>query len=725
MRQFFHTILLTVILTVNLFASGKELTVEDIYSSGQFYGRSPAGLNWVPGENAYSFIKYEGVSRLPVLYKFDLKSQKEIALLDSAILKSPDDQKPLRWSSCKWSDSGSKILLTSHMEYIWRHSRQAIYYIYDFKSKTLRKISRDGKALSNVKFSPDESMVGYVLENNLYMMNLLSGDVTQLTSDGSDTIINGQFDWVYEEEFAISDGWEWSPDGKKIAFWRLDQSPEPKFSWIDFDPVNGSVETIRYPKAGDPNALVKIGVFDLISGQTTWMDTGNEPDIYIPRIKWTQNPDILSIQRLNRLQNKLELMLADAKSGKTKTILTETDPCWIDVADDLVFLKNKREFVWTSERDGYKHIYLYNMDGKLIRQLTGGSWEVKNVSGFDGNLLFFDANKDNMNENHFFSIDLKGRNLKKITHIPGWHRATFSSDYKYFFHSYSNVKTPTKYLISGINGKAIQPIEENNIEALNEYELSYPEFFMFRTEDGEMLNAMMIKPVDFDAKKKYPVLIYGYSGPESQTVRNSWGRTTFLWHNLLAQKGYIIFTLDNRGTGGRGKAFKNLAYGDMGKWAVHDHIQGAKYLAGMPYVDKDRIGIWGWSGGGWLTLMSMTKASDYFKAGVAVAPVSDFRLYDTIYTERYLGLPSMNEAGYDSSSALSFTDRYKGGLLIVHGSADDNVHYQNSMQFIKKLQLRGKQFDLMIYPGLNHGIHARNSYLHLFTMITNFILTNL
>ncbi|MGD9898757.1 MAG: DPP IV N-terminal domain-containing protein, partial [Calditrichaceae bacterium] len=496
MRQLYIITLLICFFTVNLFAAGKQLTVEDIYSSRKFSGQAPAGLNWAPGENAYSFIKYEGADRQPVLYKFDLKSQKETVLIDSTMLVSPDDQKHLRWSSYKWSGSGSKILLTSDVEHVWRHSILASYVVYDLDSKTQKNISRDGKSLSNAKFSPDESKIGYVFENNIYVMDLPSEKITQLTFDGSDNIINGQFDWVYEEEFAISDGWDWSPDGKKIAFWRLDQSQEPEFSWIDFDPVNGSFETIRYPKPGDPNALVKIGVFDLNSGKTAWMETGDDPDIYIPRIKWTKNPNLLSIQRLNRLQNKLELLFADAQTGKSKTILTETDPCWVDVTDDLTFLENGREFTWTSERDGYRHIYLYKMDGKLIRQLTKGSWEVQGISGVNGNLVFFDANKDNMNENHYFSIDLNGRNQKKITHVPGWHRATFSSNFKYFIDSYSNTKTPTKYLISEITGKEIKVIKENIIEALNEYDLAYPEFFKFRTEDGEMLNAMMTKPVD-------------------------------------------------------------------------------------------------------------------------------------------------------------------------------------------------------------------------------------
>jgi dipeptidyl-peptidase-4 len=457
------------------------------------------------------------------------------------------------------------------------------------------------------------------------------------------------------------------------------------------------------------------------------MDIGAEKDIYIPRIQWTNNPNKLSIQRLNRLQNKLDLLIADVNSGQSKLALSGTDPCWIDYLDNIEFLNNKKQFIWMSERDGFQHIYLYNMDGSLERQLTKGKWEVGNVYGVNEKrrLVYFSANKVNITESHIYSIKLNGKSLKRLTKKKGWHRANFSPDWESFILMFSNSHTPAQYSLLSDTGANIRTLEENKIEALDEYDISYPQFLTFDTEDGVTLNAMMIKPTDFDKNKKYPVLIYGYGGPGSQMVRNSWGRSNFLWHNLLAQKGYIIFSLDNRGTGGRGKAFKNLAYRDIGKWMIYDHIEGAKYLAKLPYVDKERIGIWGWSGGGYLTLMALTKGSDYFKTGIAVASVSDFRFYDSIWTERYMGLPQDNAAGYDSTSALNYVDKYKGNLLIIHGAADDNVHTQNSMQFIEKMQSANKQFNLMLYPGKNHSLLGRNTRLHLYTLMTDFILKNL
>jgi len=477
--------------------------------------------------------------------------------------------------------------------------------------------------------------------------------------------------------------------------------------------------------------LVKIGIYDLASQKTHWLDLGKNTDIYIPRIQWTPDSKFLAVQKLNRLQNHLDLLLTNANTLATRLLLSEEDSCWVSIFDDLYFFKHSPQFIWTSERDGFKHIYLYHLDGRLEKQLTKGRWECKHVYGVNEKkgLVFFSANKGSSIGQQLFRIGLDGNHIKNLTQRKGWHSAFFSKNTSLFLHYFSNAHTPPQVTLCDQNGKPIREIINNNPQDLEGYGLAYPEFFQFQTTDGIWLNAQITKPLHFDPHKKYPVLIYGYGGPGSQMVRNSWGRTSSkMWYTLLTQKGFLIFTLDNRGTGGRGKAFKNLAYGHIDKYALQDHIEGAKYLAGLPYVDKSRIGIWGWSGGGYLTLLAMTKGARYFKAGIAVAPVTDFRFYDSIWTERYMGLPDQNAAGYDSASVLNFAQFYQKGLLIVHGSSDDNVHFQNTMRFIAELQGLNKQFQMMVYPGRNHSLLGRNSksvYLHLYTLMTRFLLKNL
>lgn len=712
------------LITTSLSAQQKGLTLEDIFKSRKFSIDYLGGVSWMPDDKAFLFSKREKDEQL--LMKHEVKSGKESVWLDLSMITDPKTNQPLRMFSYKLSRDGKKILFKVDARRVWRRFDEARSLVYNLKDKSLLAVHNDSTRVRHAKLSPDGKKVGYVLDNNIYVQDLETGKIKQITNDGSDVIINGQFDWVYEEEFGQSDGWRWSPDSKKIAFWRVDQSREPTFSWTEFEGKYGSVRTIHYPKAGDQNAIVKIGVYNLEQDKLSWMDIGQETDIYIPRIKWTADPNILSIMRLNRLQNHLELLLADAETGNTRIILSDTDSCWVDVRDDLYFLKKQKAFIWTSERDGFRHIYLYDLNGKLKKQLTRGAWEVTSVAGVSekDSRVYFTANKCSSIENHIFSVKLNGKGFKQLDKQAGTHRARFSPNFKYFIDTYSSAQFPLQQALKKNSGKVVRVLKETTLEKFKDVSIALPEFLAIKTSDGVELNARMIKPLDFDPNKKYPVLIYGYGGPGSQMVRNSWGRD-ILWYTLLTQKGYLIFTVDNRGTGGRGKAFKNLAYGDIGKYALQDHIEAAKYLASLPYVDKERIGIWGWSGGGYLTLMCMTKGSDYFKTGIAVAPVADFRLYDTIWSERYMGLPQQNKAGYDSTSALSYVDRYKGGLLIVHGASDDNVHMQNTMQVIKRFQEQGKQFQLMIYPGLNHSLQGKGAHYHLYRMMTEFIEKNL
>lgn len=707
----------------------KQLTVEDIYGSMKFMGKSLRGAQWLPDGSAFTYLERgsDSESKLNNIYRHDIATGEVELIVEGSALGYGGE--PVSMSSYEWSPDQKYLLITGPEKQIWRHSREAPFYLLEIEEKKITALANNDSTLQNAKLSPDGSTVAYMLNNNLYVWDIEAGKAEALTSDGSADILNAVFDWVYEEEFGSADAYRWSPDGSKIAFWRLDQTRVKPFHYmLDEMPLYNVVHSVKYPKVGEQNALVQIGVVEVKSGRMKWMDIGNETDIYIPRIDWANSPDKLIIQRLNRKQNKMELLMVDVNSGKSQVIVTDSNPDgWVDVTDDLTILKNSDQFLWTSEQSGYRHIYLYDYSGNLVRQLTSGEWEVSAIDGVDeiNGWVYFNAQKETPIENHIYRVKIDGSDMQKISDSPGWHTAEFAPDYRHFIDYASNVSTPTQVLLYKSDGEPVRMLEENRIEALEEYNMVYPEFLTIATTDGTELNAYMIKPADFDPNKKYPVLVFGYGGPGSQMVVNRWGGTRGLWHQMMTEKGYIVFCLDNRGTGGRGKAFKNLAYGDISKWAVHDQIEGAKYLAGLPYVDGDRIGFWGWSGGGYLTCHLLTRGADYFKAGVAVASVTDFRNYDTIWTERYMGLLSENEAGYNSANVLEYAHLLKGKLLLIHGSGDDNVHYQNTVQFAQRLIDEGKQFDLMVYPNKNHRIHGGNTQEHLFTKITNYFLRNL
>ncbi len=699
----------------------KELSLETIFQSPAFSLDYISAVQWLPGNRGLTYLKSSSHNKKSI-YLFDLKNKKERLLIDGAALIRSGEEKPLNFSSYQWIENGQKVLFKADVKRIWRHSTVARYFIYDLASATFHSLIKGDPYVSNAKISPDKKWVGYVKKNNIFAYNTESGQTIQLTHDGNADIINGAFDWVYEEEFAISDGWRWSPDSKRIAYWRLDQSPEPTFSWVDFEPLNGRVETIRYPKAGQHNARVKIGVVTLAGAKTQWMDIGEETDIYIPRLSW-MNADILLIQRLNRHQNKMELLRALPADGTSEVLMVEEDSAWVDIHDNFFFVDDNH-FIWTSERSGFNHIYLVDARNGNTQALTDGSWEVSDVYGANANHIYFRANRERSTEWNIYRLNRKTGDIRLIAPEAGVHSANFSPGYRFFIDNWSAADTPNRSLLKKEDGAQMAALVENDLN-LEDYDFIFPEFGQFTTSDGIKLNTRTFLPANFDPAKKYPVVIYGYGGPASQIVVNRWGRTREVWFSWLAKEGYMVFTLDNRGTGARGKAFKNLAYGDLSKYAVKDHIEGAKYLATLPYVDKERIAIWGWSGGGYLTLNCMFRGAEYFKVGMAVAPVTDFRLYDTIWTERYMGLPGENKAGYDAANTLNYYRNLKGKLLIVHGTADDNVHFQNTMQLAKRLQRSALQFDLMVYPGLNHALNAPNSYLHLFTMMSNYLKKNL
>ncbi len=445
-------------------------------------------------------------------------------------------------------------------------------------------------------------------------------------------------------------------------------------------------------------------------------------------MQWTPNPAVLSIQRLNRLQNKLDLMFADVQSGATRVVMSEKDPCWVGVSDDLIFLDKKEQFVWTSERSGYLHAYLFDYNGRLLYPLTAGEWELSALHGLDetAGWLYATGKKDGVVDQNVYRASLDGKSFERLSQRPGWHGPNLSPDFKHVIGTFSDAKTPAQISLRKTDGNLVSWLEKNENTALSQFAPVAPQFLKVKTgDDGTLLNAWMMKPANFDSSKKYPVIMFCYSGPGAQHVVNRWEGSRYLWHSLMTEKGFIIFCIDSRGTGGQGKKFKNLAYGDLGKWSTHDQIEGAKYLASLPYVDANRIGIWGHSGGGYLTCMAMTKGAPHFKAGIARAPVTDFLLYDSIWTERYMGLPKDNSEGYKSTSVMTHIDRLQGKLLLVHGMADDNVHLQNTVQLQNALQDLNKQFEVMYYHGRNHRLSGGNTDLHLHTLMTEFFMENL
>lgn len=706
----------------------KKFTLEEIWGSPKFSTQSLRMVRWIEGGNKFTYLETDFQRRTTNIMVYDIKSKSKTVLLSSEELKTSNESAKFQIMNYDFSPDERYILFTGILPARGIKSGGNIY-LYDRQTKEFFQVETNGNVI-NVKFSPDSKKLGYVKNDNLFIYDISNRTEKQLTFDGNGIVINGHFDWVYEEEFSIIDGWLFSPDGKQIAFWQLDQSLVPEIELQQFDSLYFNSIKMRYPKAGSPNSIVKIGVINLEDGNIKFMDIGNETDIYIPRIYFTQRDNELAIIRLNRLQNKLELLLAHTKSGTSKVIYTDSDSCWVDVENtDIIFLKDKKHFLITSERSGYNHIYLHDYTGKLIRQITQGKWEVDKLIDIDekNQFIYFTSGYGNPLVRNLYRIKLNGKNLIRITNLEGWNFVNFSTNLSYLIVTNSSVKSISKVYLMDLSGKILDTLVDNkNLEkSLSEYNFSKPEFLTFTTSDGETLNAMMIKPPDFDPNKKYPVLFYNYSGPGSQIVRDIWGGAQYLWHQMLAQEGYIIFMIDNRGTGGRGKAFKNIVYRNLGHWEVNDLKEAVMFLQTLPYVDGERIGIWGWSYGGYISALAILEANEFFKTAISVAPVTHWKFYDTIYTERYMSTPDLNPEGYEKSAVTNKADKLKGKLLLIHGTADDNVHFQNTVVLVDELIKANKQFQVMFYPGKDHGIAGGRTRLQLFTLITNFIKQNL
>jgi dipeptidyl-peptidase-4 len=657
-------------------------------------------------------------------------------LVTAAELQLPGTDKPLAVDGYSFNANEQKILFTTATEPIYRRSARASYYVFDRGTKKLTPLSAGGKQ-GYATYSPDGQRVAFTRDNNVYVTDLATMQETAVTTNGvKNNLINGSTDWVYEEEFGFAQGFFWSPDSKQIAYYTFDESQVPEYDMQEWGELYPKENRFKYPKAGEKNSVVSVSSYDVASARTTKMDVGPVADQYIPRVMWTAVPNLLSIQRLNRLQNKLEILHADANTGKTKVVLTDTNAAYVEINDDLNYLAGGKQFLFTSEKDGYQHLYLHDMDGKQVRQLTKGPWEISAINGFNSKtgFVYFTSTESSALQRHLYRVNLKGSGKQRISEAGnGTDVVNLSPDTKYFLNTHSSAGVPAVVsLREGATGKLVKTLEDNAKlrQTLTQYDLGKLEFISFKTSEGVDLNAWMIKPSNFDPAKQYPVLMHVYGGPSfgsgsSQTVLDNYGGSNYLWHQMLAEKGYIVVSVENRGTSGRGSAFRKATYANLGKLETIDQGEGAKYLASLPYVDKSRIGIWGWSYGGYMTSLAMTKNPDLFKMGIAVAPVTNWRYYDTVYTERYLKTPQENPGGYDDNSPVQFAQNMKGKFLLVHGTGDDNVHFQNSIAFVDAMIKANKDYQTLYYPNRNHGIGGGNTRLHLYRQMTNFVTQNL
>ena len=704
-----------------------QITLADIYQKGTFAAQSVSGVNWMNKGQYYSSEVADEKNQATDIVRFDISSGKAVnTLIEGEDLKEVGASKPIDFDAYTFSSDERKVLFSTDREGIYRRSSKAFFYVYDIDTKKLTKLSTGDKQLY-ATFSPDGKRVAFARNNNIFFVDLETMKETQVTTTGKQNqIINGSADWVYEEEFSFAQGFAWSPDGAKIAFYTFDETRVPEYNMQLWGKLYPQDYKFKYPKAGEANSIVTVSVYDLNSGKTVLLDTGKETDMYLPRLKWTNNPNLVSIQRLNRLQNTLELLHANATTGQATVVIKETDKAYVDITDDLTYLKDGKSFIFSSEKNGYNHLYLYNLNGKLERQITEGNWEVSSFIGYDekNKLVYYSSTEVSPLERHLYSITAQGKNKKRLTATAGTHTTNMSGDFSYYidYSSAANVP-PTVSLHTAKEGKLVKVLEDNQAlkTKLAQYQVAPQEFFSFKTKDNTTLNGWMIKPVNFDPSKKYPVLMFVYGGPGSQQVLNSWGGSNYLWYQVLIQKDIIIACVDNRGTGGRGAAFKKVTYANLGKYETEDQVEAAQYLGGHSYIDKNRIGIWGHSYGGYMTLLALTKGKGVFQAGIAVAPVTNWRYYDSIYTERYLKTPQDNAAGYDTNSPLTYAKQLQGELLLIHGTGDDNVHFQNSVAMQDALISANKQFESFYYPNRNHGVSGGPTLLHRFTMMTDFL----
>ena len=711
------------LMTIQGWSQGRdrEITFDDLYQKGVFVEEGVSGLCSMNDGKHYT------VSSGGMILKYSYSTGEFVEVLFS--MDQLDRPGVNNISGYEFTQDDKKILLTTGSERIYRHSYRANYYVYDLEAESSTFISEKGKQQLGT-FSPDGSKVAFVRQNNLYFFDLEAKTEQQVTSDGEhNKIINGAPDWVYEEEFAFSEGFEWSPDSKMIAYYRTDETRVKQYSMTTYGSLYTDFYTFKYPKAGEQNSLVSIHVYNLESGSDLVMDTGEETDQYIPRINWTRVPGKLSIMRLNRLQNKFELLIADAATGESSVILSEENEYFIKEpsSDLVVYLADGQHFIYRSEKSGFLHYYLYDMDGNEIGPITQGDWDVIDFLGMDEKrgYMYFTSYEESSVRSTVYRIKPDGTRKEKVSEKPGWNTAEFSKTFDYYIHTHSSVTTPIYITLHNAKGKLISVLEDNARLKANAkaYGIPEKELLTITTPEGVELNAYMYKPKNFTEDGEYPLLMHVYGGPESQSVQDKWGTSS--WYYLLLEKGYVVVCVDNRGTDGKGEAFRKSTYMQLGKLEAEDQIAAAKYLGSLPYIDAGRIGITGGSYGGYMTSLCMTKGANVFKLGIAVSSITNWRYYDTIYTERFMRTPQENPDGYDLNSPVHYADRLKGKFLLIHGMADDNVHFQNSVDFAEALIQAGIKFDMMFYPDQSHGIYKRGAGTHLRSLTTDYVLENL
>jgi dipeptidyl-peptidase-4 len=711
-------------------ASYKPLTVDRIYSEPSLSGRLTRGIAWTPDSKQLSFFESNATGKAgkTELWGVDVASGQRRVLLSAEKLESvlPADSERTTQATglgrhapaeYQWAPGGGALLFQGPTSLAW----------FDLKAQSSRTLVSGKENISDPKISPDGKYVSFVRNHNLWLVTVADGKDRAFTEGGTEEVRKGELDWVYPEELEITTAYWWAPDSSAIAYFEMNESKVAKYPLVDFSSPVGEAEEERYPPAGGGNPIVRVFVAPVIGGEAHAMDTGENTDIYIARVNWLTDSKHVAIQRLNRQQTVLDLLIADASTGQTRTAVMEQDQYWINVSNDLRFLKDGKRFLWSSERSGYRHLYLYDLEGKQLAQLTKGEWEVSAVDAVDEGkgLVYFTGTAKTPLERHLYRVSLDGSAVSRITIHNGTHGVNMAPDASAFVDTYSDVVTPPRQDVARADGSLLRVINENRVPGLAEYHLSAPQFLSVKAHDGMPLNAVMIKPPDFDASKKYPVLVFTYGGPHAQVVLNAWGGNTALWHQSMAQKGYIIFSLDNRGSAGRGHVFEEPIHYSLGAVELSDQRDGVAYLKSLPYVDGDRIGIWGWSYGGHMTLHAMFESGGEFKAGFAGGPVTDWHFYDSIYTERYLGLLPQNEKSYRASSPVNTAEKLKGKLLIAHGTGDDNVHFANTLSLINELIELGKYVEVMPFPGRGHGVSDAAGRKVLFNRVTQFFLDNL
>ncbi|MFY0651259.1 MAG: S9 family peptidase [Cyclobacteriaceae bacterium] len=702
--------------------SQKQITVEDIYKDKNFTQKSLKSLNWMNDGQFYTALIANKIE------KFDVKTGEKVGTIVNGVNLG------ININDYTFSSDEKKLILLTEKQKIYRRSYTGEYYIYQIDKKALKKVSQNGRQ-SYVTFSPANDKVAFARDNNLFYVNLKDMAEYAVTVDGeSGKIINGSSDWVYEEELRLTKAFAWSPDGKKLAYIKFDESRVREYNLQYWDKGSKYPRDYRfkYPKAGEKVSDVSVHIYHLDTKKGVVVDVGKGEDFYIPKIQWTKNPNLLSVMRLNRLQKRLDVFHSNANNGSSLLLFYERAEKYLNVyeAHDLIYLDNGSQFIFSAtERDGYKHFYLHNIDGQHIGAITKGGWEVDKFIALDQSkktpVMYYTSTEVSPLERHVYKVDINGKGKTKLSETPGMNTMDISKDFKYYILFNESATRPKSVALKKGN-KLIDTLVYNNklIEKAEEYDIRQREFHTFEATDGTPLNGYFLKPADFDSTRQYPVLIYQYSGPGKQKILNEWEGKHFYWHQLLVQKGYVVAAISTRGTNGRGEAFKKQTYRQMGTLETSDLITSAKYLGGLPYFDKDRIGIWGWSYGGYISTVAMMKGSSVFKACISVAPFS-WEHYDAIYSERYMQRPEDNPDGYEESSLFRYAEKLRGKYLLIHGTGDDNVHYQVSMNLVDKLVQEGKQFQTFFYPDKDHGIAGTETKVHLYKMMTEFIESNL